>query len=51
MPPSASQANHENILEKKVSWSAVNGTKADLWGASGRAMREPLIQGEQDSHR
>jgi hypothetical protein len=51
MPPSASQANHEKILEKEVSWSAVNGTKADLWEASGRAMLEALIQGEQDSHR
>jgi len=30
MPPSASQANYENILEKEVSWITVKWTKADL---------------------
>src|SRR3979490_2291072 len=30
MPPSASQANYENILEKEVSWITVKWTKA-VW--------------------
>ena len=31
MPPSPSQANYENILEKEVSWITVKWTKADLF--------------------
>ena len=31
MPPSASQANHENNLQKGVSWSTAKWMKADLF--------------------
>src|ERR1700739_132592 len=35
MPPSAAQANHENNLEKEVSWSTAKWMKADLFWRDG----------------